>query len=114
MTAAEASLRFSDLLDAAERGETVTITRGDRTVAEIGPARRRTGAGLRLLTDVPSQDDAFARSIEEALSLVNPEPRDHTGTRDHTGACGPGPDDGGAAWPPARPWPPLRRAGRRT
>ena len=114
MTAAEASRRFFDLLDAVERGETVAITRGDRTVAQIGPARRRSGGGLRLLTDVPSQDDAFARSIDEALSLVNSDPRDRADTPDHLGTGGPGPDDRGAAWPPARSWPPLRRAGRRT
>ena len=47
MTATEASRNFSDLLDAIERGETVTITRGHHAVAEIMPARHRTGAGLR-------------------------------------------------------------------
>ena len=44
MTATEASRNFSDLLDAIERGETVTITRGHHAVAEMRPARRRTGA----------------------------------------------------------------------
>jgi len=43
-TATEASRNFSDLLDAIERGETVTITRGHHAVAEVRPARRRTGA----------------------------------------------------------------------
>src|SRR5690606_21486421 len=43
MTATEASRRFSDLLDAFEGGETITITRGNRPIAEIRPARRRTG-----------------------------------------------------------------------
>jgi len=47
MTATEASRHFSDLLDAVERGETITIVRGSHPVAEIGPARRRTGADLR-------------------------------------------------------------------
>src|ERR1022692_1484971 len=47
MTATEASRHFSDLLDAVERGETITIVRGSRPVAEIGPAHRRTGADLR-------------------------------------------------------------------
>jgi antitoxin (DNA-binding transcriptional repressor) of toxin-antitoxin stability system len=40
MTATEASRNFSDLLDAIERGETVTITRGHHAVAEM---RRPTG-----------------------------------------------------------------------
>ncbi len=43
ITATEASRNFSDLLDAIERGETVTITRGHHAVAEMRPARRRTG-----------------------------------------------------------------------
>ncbi len=34
MTATEASQRFSDLLDAIERGESVVVTRGNRPVAE--------------------------------------------------------------------------------
>ncbi len=59
MTATEASRNFSDLLDAIERGETVMITRGHHAVAEIMPARRRTGPAcgppwsrsLRLMTD---------------------------------------------------------------
>src|SRR5262249_9696297 len=46
-TATEASRHFSALLDAVERGETVTIMRGSHPVAEIGPARRRTGADLK-------------------------------------------------------------------
>ena len=47
MTATEASRNFSDLLDAIERGETVTITRGNHVIAEMRPAQRRTGASLR-------------------------------------------------------------------
>jgi prevent-host-death family protein len=74
VTATEASRHFSDLLDAVERGETVTIVRGSHPVAEIGPARRRTGADLRAaLTGTPPPDDAFARSIAEAMSMVTSE-----------------------------------------
>ena len=71
ITATEASRHFSDLLDAVERGETVTIMRGNHPVAEIGPARRRTGADLRAaLADTTPPDDAFARSIAETMSMV--------------------------------------------
>lgn len=71
MTATEASRRFSDLLDAIERGETITITRGNRPVAEIGPARRRTGADLRAaLANIAPPDDRFADDIEGALALL--------------------------------------------
>ena len=77
ITATEASRHFSDLLDAVERGERVTIMRGSRPVAEIGPARRRTGADLRAaLAETTPPDDAFARSISEAMSMVTPEVRD--------------------------------------
>ena len=65
MTATEASRHFSDLLDAVERGETITIIRGSHPVAEIGPAHRRTGA-----------DDEFGRNRAEAVALLNSEVHD--------------------------------------
>ena len=71
MAATEASRKFSDLLDAIEQGETVTITRGNQPVAEIGPAHRRTGADLRsALADIPAPDDAFAEDIAGAVTLL--------------------------------------------
>jgi prevent-host-death family protein len=77
MTATEASRNFSELLDAVELGETVTITRGDHPVAEIGPARRRTGTDLRAaLADIPAPDDRFADDIAEAVALLKPVPGD--------------------------------------
>ncbi len=77
MTATEASRKFSDLLDAIERGETVTITRGHRPVAEVGPARRRTGADLRAaLADTEPPDDRFADDIADALALLTTEESD--------------------------------------
>jgi prevent-host-death family protein len=77
ITATEASRQFSDLLDAIERGETVTITRGNHPVAEMRPARRRTGSDLRVaLTDISSPDDQFAASISDALALLTAEGRD--------------------------------------
>lgn len=77
VTATEASRHFSDLLDAVERGETVTIMRGSHPVAEIGPARRRTGADLRAaLSGTTPPDDAFAASIAEAMSMVTSEVAD--------------------------------------
>lgn len=77
MTATEASRHFSDLLDAVEHGEKVTIMRGNHPVAEIGPAHRRTGADLRAaLADIAPPDEDFARNIAAALALVNSEVRD--------------------------------------
>ncbi|MEP7022880.1 MAG: prevent-host-death protein [Actinomycetota bacterium] len=77
ITATEASRNFSGLLDAIERGETVTITRGHHVIAEIRPARRRTGADLRAaLEDVPPPDDRFAADIAGALALISGEEDD--------------------------------------
>ena len=74
MTATEASRHFSDLLDAVERGETITIVRGGHPVAEIGPPHRRTGADLRgALADVSPPDDAFSRDIAAAIALLDSE-----------------------------------------
>ena len=48
--------------------------RGSHPVAEIGPARRRTGADLgAALAGTTPPDDAFARSISEAMSMVTSE-----------------------------------------
>jgi prevent-host-death family protein len=77
VTATEASRSFSDLLDAIERGETITITRGRRPIAEIGPARRRTGADLRAaLEGIEPPDDRFAEDINNALALLTTEETD--------------------------------------
>ncbi|WBB75031.1 type II toxin-antitoxin system prevent-host-death family antitoxin [Micromonospora sp. WMMD1128] len=77
ISATEASRRFSDLLDAIERGESVVVTRGNRPIAEIHPAHRRTGRDLRAaLTDVPSPDDHFERDIADALGYVTSERTD--------------------------------------
>ena len=77
MTATEASRHFSGLLDAVEHGETVTIMRGNHPVAEIGPARRRTGADLRAaLTGTTPPDDDFTQNIKAALVLVSSEVHD--------------------------------------
>ena len=77
MSATEASRNFSDLLDAIERGETVTITRGNHVVAEMRPARRRAGADLRAaLEHIPPPDDRFAEDIAGALALISGEGND--------------------------------------
>ena len=77
MTATEASRNFSDLLDAIERGEIVIITRGNHVVAEMRPARRRTGADLRAaLEHIPPPDDRFADDISGAMALISNEGND--------------------------------------
>jgi prevent-host-death family protein len=74
MTVSEASRNFSALLDAVERGETVTITRGGRAVAEMRPARHRTGADLRAaLEQIRPPDDQVAADIADALAVISGE-----------------------------------------
>lgn len=70
MTASEAARRFSAVLDGAEHGETVVITRGGRRVAMIVPAPRANG---RAVTDVLARwrgrlgaDDEFAANVAAA------------------------------------------------
>ncbi len=74
ITATEAYRHFSDLLDAVERGERVTILRGSHPIAEIGPAHRRTGTDLRAaLEGTPPPDESFARDISAAVAMVTSE-----------------------------------------
>ncbi len=47
MSASEASRNFSALLDCAEQGETIVVTRSGRRVALIAPASRTNGGALR-------------------------------------------------------------------
>lgn len=71
ITATEASRRFSDLLDAIDQGETVIVTRGNRPIAELRPARSRTGRRLReALARIPPPDDRFESDITDALALI--------------------------------------------
>lgn len=61
----------------SERGETVTITRAHHAVAEVVPARRRTGADLRAaLERIPPPDDRFATDIEAALAVISSDGED--------------------------------------
>jgi len=66
------------LLDAVEKGERVAVTRGGEVIAEISPARRKTGRDLRrsleqrgsLLED--SDADDLLRTIDETRLLLQP------------------------------------------
>ncbi|WP_369077218.1 type II toxin-antitoxin system Phd/YefM family antitoxin [Paractinoplanes aksuensis] len=73
VSATEASGHFSDLLGAVERGETVTVTRDGRPVAEMRPLRPGTGADLRsALSGIPAPDEKFAEDIAVAVRLLRP------------------------------------------
>jgi prevent-host-death family protein len=70
MSASEVARRFSAVLDGAEHGETILVTRGGRRVALIVPAPRANGQAVgevlarwRGRLDV---DDAFATHVAAA------------------------------------------------
>lgn len=74
IAATEASRNFSALLHAVERGEQVTITRGGRPVAQIGPAKPRTGRDLRLaLAALPPADADFESDVEAGRAMIDDE-----------------------------------------
>lgn len=71
ITATEAARRFSDLLDAIERGESVTVTRGNKPVAELRPARRPTGRDLKTaLSDITPPDSEFEADVADTIALL--------------------------------------------
>jgi prevent-host-death family protein len=75
MTATEASRAFAALLDEAERGETIIITRGGRRIATVGPADLSNGSDVVALLAYGEPDDAFANDVaaaREAVELTEP------------------------------------------
>lgn len=74
MTATEASRNFAAVLDAAEHGETIVITRAGRRLALIGPAPTGNGAALNAILSAYRPDDDFARDIHETRELLTDGP----------------------------------------
>lgn len=77
MTASEASRSFSAVLDSAEHGETIVVTRAGRRVALISPAPRANGAALREVFERwranPALDDTFAAQVRDAREAASAE-----------------------------------------
>lgn len=77
MTASEASRNFSALLDAAEHGETIVVTRGGHRVALIAPAPRGNGRALLELAAQwqgnPAFDETFEANVEAARAAASTE-----------------------------------------
>jgi len=63
----EARKRLGDLVDAAERGETVVITRRGRKVAEIVAPRSTKPKGLPDLSEFRASIKVKGRSLSETL-----------------------------------------------
>lgn len=71
----EASRSFAALLDEAERGETVVVTRGGRRIAAIGPATAGNGGEVLALLASTAIDEDFAADVlaaRDAVALEGP------------------------------------------
>ena len=73
MTATEASRSFAALLDEAERGETIIVTRGGRRIATIGPATAANGRDVLTLLGATVIDAGFAADVDAARAAVESE-----------------------------------------
>ena len=73
VTATEASRSFAALLDAAEHGQTVVVTRGGRRIASIGPVTASNGAEVVALLGSNAADEDFAAEVLAARDAVTLE-----------------------------------------
>lgn len=77
MTASEASRNFKHVLDEAEHGETIVVTRAGRRVATIAPTPRGNGAALRGVLrrwhHADGLDAEFAARVAEARTAADDE-----------------------------------------
>jgi prevent-host-death family protein len=77
MSASEASRNFSALLDCAEHGETIVVTRSGQRVALITPAPRTNGGALRDILNrwqnADALDEQFAAQIASAREASSGE-----------------------------------------
>lgn len=75
ISASEASRSFSAMVDSAEAGETIIVTRAGERVAMISPAPRANGAALRKVFERwhgnPALDDVFAARVKDAREAVS-------------------------------------------
>lgn len=75
MTASEVSRSFSAVLDSAEQGETIVITRAGHRVATIAPTPHANGAALREVFErwhrSPALDDAFSARVSAAREAAS-------------------------------------------
>ena len=66
----EASERFSELLDAVERGDSFTVIRNGQPVARIEKARQVSGDTLKDAFRRHAADPALAEELRELRSLI--------------------------------------------
>lgn len=70
LTATEASRSFAALLDEAERGDTIVVTRGGRRIATIGPATAGNGVAVAEMLASAAIDEDFAADALAAREAV--------------------------------------------
>ncbi|MBD3141373.1 type II toxin-antitoxin system Phd/YefM family antitoxin [Microbispora bryophytorum] len=77
MTATEASRNFAAVLDEAEHGETIVVTRGGRRIAVIGPAPVAPGRMVKafLARSAGTLDAEFEADVTAARESVRDEMR---------------------------------------
>ncbi|MEW1836339.1 type II toxin-antitoxin system prevent-host-death family antitoxin [Nonomuraea angiospora] len=78
MTATEASRSFATVLDEAERGETIVVTRGGKQIAVIGPAPTAPGRMVKafLARNRGTLDADFATDVAAAREAIDDQMRD--------------------------------------
>ena len=74
VTATEASRSFAALLDEAEKGNTIVVTRGGRRIAAIGPAGAGNGSEVAELLSSSNIDEAFAADLRTVRESGIAEP----------------------------------------
>lgn len=74
MTATEVSRNFASVLDRAEHGETIVITRGGRRLATLTPASPGNGAALKDFLASHPVDEDFAADVAATREDVTDEP----------------------------------------
>lgn len=72
MTASEVSRNFASVLDRAEHGETIVVTRGGKRLATIAPAAAANGAELAdfLAQRRGTLDESFADDVLGTRELL--------------------------------------------
>lgn len=77
MTASEASRNFSAMLDSAEHGETIVVTRAGRRVALISPAPDANGFALKEVFSRwrhnPALDETFMSQVAQIRQAASTE-----------------------------------------
>jgi prevent-host-death family protein len=70
VTATEAARNFAAVLDDAEHGETIIVTRGGRRIATIGPAPACPGRAVKELLRRHRPDAAWAEDLQAVRRLI--------------------------------------------